>query len=48
MHAKEDRINSRPPPKPPSIVNANGEVIGIIEKMVPKPKSPPKPPPESL
>ena len=28
--------NYRPPPKPPYIVNTNGEVIGIIENMVPK------------
>ena len=37
---KEDRINNRPPPKPPYIVNASGEVIGIIENMVPKPRPP--------
>ena len=37
----------RPPPKPPYIVNVNGDVIGIIEKedlpyVVPKLKPPPK------
>ena len=45
---KEDRASYRPPPKSPYILDANGEVIGIIENMVPKPKSPPKPPPKSL
>ena len=36
--------NYRPPPKTPYILNVNGEVIGIIENMVPKPKPLPKPP----
>ena len=26
----------RPPPKPPYILNANGEVMGLIENVVPK------------
>ena len=39
--------NYRPPSKPPYILNVNGEVIGIIENMVPKPKPPPKPPPKA-
>ena len=39
-----DRVNYRPPSKPPYILNVNGEVIGIIENMVPKLKPPPKPP----
>ena len=34
----------RPPPKPPYILNINGEVIGIIENMVPKTRPPLKPP----
>ena len=41
---KEDRASYRPPPKPPYIVNANGEVMGIIENMVPEPRTPPKHP----
>ena len=28
---KEDRVSYRPPPKPPYIVNVNGDVRGIIE-----------------
>ena len=36
--------NYRPPPKPPYILDVNGEVIGIIENMVPKTRPPPKPP----
>ena len=48
---KEDRVSYRPPPKPPYIVNASGEVIGTIEKeylpyVVPKPNPPPKLPPK--
>ena len=31
MHAKEDRVNYRPPSKPPYILNVNREVIGVIE-----------------
>ena len=34
----------RPPSKPPYILNINGEVIGIIENVVPKTRSPLKPP----
>ena len=34
----------RPPPKPPYIPNINGEVIGIIENVVPKTRPPFKPP----
>ena len=33
----------RPPPKPPYILNINGEVIGIIENVVPKTRPPLKP-----
>ena len=50
MHAKKDRVNYRPPSKPPYILNVNREVIGIIEEkedlpyVVPKSKPPPKPP----
>ena len=29
-------LNYRPPPKPPYTVNTNGEVIGIIEHVVPR------------
>ena len=36
--------NCRPPPKPPYILNANGEVIGIIENVVPKTRPPLKSP----
>ena len=47
-YANEDRVNYRPLPKPPYILNVNGEVIGITEKenlpyVVPKPRPPPKP-----
>ena len=31
-NTNEERVNYRPPPKPPYILNVNGEVIGIIEK----------------
>ena len=34
----------RPPPKPPYILNINGEVIGIIENVVPKTRPPLKTP----
>ena len=34
----------RPPPKPPYILNINGELIGIIENVVPKTRPPLKPP----
>ena len=40
----DKELNYRPPPKPPYIVNTNGEVIGIIENMVPKTRPPLKPP----
>ena len=48
-YANEERINYRPPPKPPYILNVNGEVIGIIKKenmpyVVPKSRPLPKPP----
>ena len=33
-------LNYRPPPKPPYILNAIGEVIGIIENIVPKTRPP--------
>ena len=36
--------NCRPPPKPSYIVNTNGEVIGIIENMVPNTRPPLQPP----
>ena len=42
------KLNYRPPPKLPYILNANGEVIGILENIVPKNRPPPKPPPKSL
>ena len=43
---KIDReLNYRPPPKLPYILNANGEVIGILENIVPKNRPPPKPQP---
>ena len=32
----DKELNYRPPPKPPYILIANGEVIGIIENIVPK------------
>ena len=32
--------NCRPPPKPPYILDANGEVIGIIENIKPKTRPP--------
>ena len=31
-YVNEERVNYRPPPKPPYIINVDGEVIGIIEK----------------
>ena len=40
----DKKLNYRPPSKPPYILNANGEVIGIIENMVPKTRPPLKPP----
>ena len=48
-YANGEKVNYRPPPKPPYILNINGEVIGIIEKeyllyAVPKSRPPPKPP----
>ena len=36
----EKEPNYRPPPKSPYILDANGEVIGIIENMVPKTRPP--------
>ena len=43
---KIDReLNYRPPPKLPYILNANGEVIGILENIVPKNRPQQKPPP---
>ena len=46
---ERERVNYRPPPKPPYIQKVDGEVIGIIEKenlsyAIPKPRPPPKPP----
>ena len=48
-YANEERVNYRPPPKPPYIQNADGEVIGslkgkILPYVVPKLRPPPKPP----
>ena len=37
----DKELSCRPPPKPPYILNINGEVIGIIEDVVPK-TSPPQ------
>ena len=34
----------RPPPKPPYILNTNGEIIGVIENVVSLPRPPLKPP----
>ena len=42
------KLNCRPPPKLPYILNANGEVIGILENIVPKNRPPPKPLPKNL
>ena len=42
------KLNCRPTPKLPYILNANGDVIGILENIVPKNRPPPKPPPKSL
>ena len=36
----DKELNYRPPPKPPYILNANGEVIGIVENIVPKTRPP--------
>ena len=38
------RETCRPPPKPPYILNIKGEVIRIIENLVPKTRPPFKPP----
>ena len=38
------RETCRPPPKPPYILDTKGEVIGIIENVVPKTRPPLKPP----
>ena len=48
-YANEDRVNYRPPPKPPYILNVDGEMIGIIEKKhllntEPNYRPPPNPP----
>ena len=43
-YSREETANNRPPPKPPYILDGNGEVIGTIENVVPKPIPPPKPP----
>ena len=40
----DKELNCRPPPKPTYILHASGEVIGIIENMVPKTRPPLKPP----
>ena len=40
----DKELNYSPPPKPPYILDANGEVIGIIENVVPKTRPPLKPP----
>ena len=40
----DEELNYRPPPKAPYILNANGEVIGIIANIVPKTWSPLKTP----
>ena len=39
----DKELNYRPPPKPPYILDANGEVIGTIENVVPKTRPPLKP-----
>ena len=39
----DKELNYRPPPKPPYILDANGEVIGIVENMLPKTRCPLKP-----
>ena len=39
------KLNCRPTPKLPYILNANGEVIGILENIVPESRPPPKLPP---
>ena len=41
-------LNYRPPPNLPYILSANGEVMGILEHIVPKNRPPPKPPPSIL
>ena len=46
---KIDReLNCRPPPRLPNVLNASGEVIGILENIVSKNRPPPKPPPKNL
>ena len=47
-YARKEAANNRPPPKPPYMLDGNVEVIGTIENVVPKPRSPPKPPPKGL
>ena len=44
----DKKLNCRPTPKLPYILNANGELIGILENIVSKNRPPPKPPPKSL
>ena len=45
-YSREETANNRPPPKPPYVLDGNGEVIGTIENVVPKTRPPPKPPPK--
>ena len=47
-YSREETANNRPPPKPPYILDGNGEVIETIKNVVPKPRPPPKPPPKGL
>ena len=47
-YSREETANNRPSNKPPYILDGNGEVIGTIENVVPKPRLPPKPPPKGL
>ena len=37
-YSREETANNRPPPKPPYILDGNGEVIGTIENVVPQPR----------
>ena len=47
-YSREETANNRPPPKPPYILDGNGEVIVTIKNVVPKPRPPPNPPPKGL
>ena len=47
-YTREETANNRPPSKLPYILDGNGEVIGTIKDLVPKPRPPPKPPPKGL